>query len=523
MRYEKISSRLTRRRILQGSAAMAAASLLSSCGGSTSPASGTTQQPTTPTNPQPVPSGPLTVVTLTVSATVAGAIGQRFIGFSFAKTTIYSQNYSLSNTQMMGLLSLLPPGILRANGTECLSCSTWEPNGAGSTQYQIAPSDVSRYAAFLQATGWQSIYGINMSNYYSSPQSQTVANAVNEAEYVYGALGSSLYGIEIANEPELYYEQTNAATGYMANLPNGTNYSVTNYEATWILFYNGIRAALPTVPIVGPGTGIVTTWASPFASYAGTKLNALTAHYYRDYLQSASDTAQWLTTYPDTSLNGIATGMQTAAKSAGIPWRMDEGNSSDNTTLSGIADGFGSALWALDLLFTLAQNGATGMNFMTTNGEAAGSYSPFTYLDPGSGIYAVHPEFYALVLFGMAGQGSLYTTAFSGLGSLNITAYAVKTSTGLNLVIVNKDPVQNLQLTIDLPQTVHTATLLALTQLTSGASGPSVTATSGVTIQGGTIGLNGSFTPAAAYGLSYNGAQVSCYVPFYSAVLIQIT
>jgi hypothetical protein len=252
-------------------------------------------------------------------------------------------------------------------------------------------------------------------------------------------------------------------------------------------------------------------------------LSLLTVHYYRDYLQNASDTAEWLVSYPDKELDGIATGTQAAAQAAGIAWRMDEGNSSDNTTLAGIADGFGSALWALDLLFTLAQNGATGMNFMTTNGQAAGEYSPFAYLDPGSGIYAVRPEFYALVLFGMAGEGSLYPAAFTGLGSLNVTAYAVKTASGLNLIIVNKDPTQNLSVAINLPQTVSSAELLELSQLSSGASGPSLTATDGVTIQGASIGLGGSFAPAASYGLSFSGAQVSCYVPALSAVLIKTT
>ncbi len=457
------------------------------------------------------------------ASTSSGSIGPRFIGFSFAKSTLYSENYSSSNTQMMGLLSLLPPGVLRANGTECLSCSTWTPNGTGSTQYQIAPADVTRYAAFLQATGWQSIYGINMSNYYSSPQSQTVAAAVNEAQYVTGALGSSLLGIEIANEPELYYRQFDTSTGYMALLPNGANYSVTDYEPTWTLFYDGIRAALPAVPIVGPGSGVVPTWVAPFAAYAGNKLNLLTVHYYRDYLQDDSDTAQWLVSYPDTELDKIATGVQTAATSAAIPWRMDEGNSSDKTTVSGVADGFGSAFWALDLLFTLAQNGATGMNFMTTNGESVGEYSPFTYLDPGSGVYSVHPEFYGLVLFGMAGQGNLYPTAFTDLGSLNVTAYAVKTSSGLNLIIVNKDPAQNLQLTIDLPQSIGSATLLELTQLSGSATGPSLTATSGVMIQGAGIGLDGSFTLPQGYGLSFTGSTLNCYVPYLSAVLIKTT
>jgi hypothetical protein len=61
-----------------------------------------------------------------------------------------------------------------------------------------------------------------------------------------------------------------------------------------------------------------------------------------------------------------------------------------------------------------------------------------------------------------------------------------------------------------------------VTQLTAGASGPSLSATSGVTIQGASVGANGSWAPGAAYTLSTTGTELTCYVPYLSAVLIQI-
>jgi len=520
-------TRFTRRHLLQGSAAVAAISILSGCG-SAAPSSttGTQNGGSTPTNPQPVPSGSLTVATLAVTATATGTIGSRFLGIAFDKSTVYSQNYSSANTQLMGLLALIGPGVLRTGGSD-QDTDTWVPTGPGSVQYDIAPADVNRLATFLAATGWQSIYGINMGGYYSSPATQTVANAVSEAEYVYNTLGSSLLGIEIGNEPDLYYEQINTTTGYLANLPNGKNYSVANYESTWITFYNAIVAAVPNIPIIGPATsGYSSAWTQAFGQYATkSRIGLLTAHYYRDSGLTASDTASWLISYPDTNLISQASGMQSVAKTVGIPWRMDENNSTyDSNVNVGVSDGFASSLWVLDDLFTLAQNGASGVNMFTTNGQGAGNYSPFVYLDPGSGIYAVHPEFYGLVLFSLAGQGTLYTTALSGIGSLNITAYAIKTASGgLNLIVVNKNSAQNLQLTVNLPQSVNTATLIGMTQLTSGATGPNLNATSGVMIQGSSISTSGSFTPATAYGLSYSGSEVSCYVPYLSAVLIKIT
>jgi len=73
-----------------------------------------------------------------------------------------------------------------------------------------------------------------------------------------------------------------------------------------------------------------------------------------------------------------------------------------------------------------------------------------------------------------------------------------------------------------LPQSVTTATLVAMTQLTSGASGPDLSATAGVTIQGASVQVDGTFSPSAAYTLTANGTQASCYVPALSAVLIQV-
>jgi hypothetical protein len=52
---------------------------------------------------------------------------------------------------------------------------------------------------------------------------------------------------------------------------------------------------------------------------------------------------------------------------------------------------------------------------------------------------------------------------------------------------------------------------------------PDITATAGVTIQTATVGVGGSFAPASAYGLSFSGSSVTCYVPLLSAVLIQTT
>ncbi len=93
----------------------------------------------------------------------------------------------------------------------------------------------------------------------------------------------------------------------------------------------------------------------------------------------------------------------------------------------------------------------------------------------------------------------------------------------MSVVLVNKDATQNLDLSIVLPQAMSTATLQQMTQLSAGATAPSLSALSGVTIQGATVANDGAFQPGAAYSLTLSATQLSCYVPALSAVLIQLT
>jgi len=61
-----------------------------------------------------------------------------------------------------------------------------------------------------------------------------------------------------------------------------------------------------------------------------------------------------------------------------------------------------------------------------------------------------------------------------------------------------------------------------MTQLSSGATAPDLVATAGVTIQGASVNVDGTFSPSTAYTLTANSSQLTCYVPALSAVLIQV-
>jgi hypothetical protein len=510
-------SPISRRRAMAGIMATGLSTMVSACGSVSSTANST---PTPPSagNPQPAPSGPLTSASLSVSPTTSGAIGPAFAGLSYEKSSLTESPYLFtgSNSNLIGLFQRLGNSVLRIGGNS-VDENVWTPNGAGQTAGQVAPADIDALAAFVKATGWQCLYGINLGGAGPSPYTKgsltaatTPALAAAEAAYAANAFGSSLLGIEIGNEPDLY-----GSTYY-----SGTTWNLTTLESLWAEFRAAIVAQTPGINVTGPADATnESSWTTPFGQWATkSNISLLTQHYYRANGQLATSTAAYLVT-PDPTLVTDLSVLSSGAKSIGVPYRMGECNSYYNGGAPGVSDAYCSALWVIDFLFDCALGGAAGANF---HGGGNGSgYTPIA--DSGGAVVAARPEFYGMLFFTLAGQGTLYSTNLSGIGSLNVTAYAVKTTSGLNLVIVNKDSTQNLQLTAQLPQTMNSAALLELTQLSSGATGPNLSATSGVTIQGATIGVNGGFTPSAAYTLTLNGAQVNCYVPALSAVLVQLS
>jgi hypothetical protein len=494
---------LTRRRVLEGVAAMAASSFLPGCG-----SSGSSSTVTVPTakNPQPVPSGALTSASVSVTATAAGTIGPAFAGLSYEKSSLYEPLFTVSNSNLIGLFKRLGSSVLRIGGNS-VDKNVWAPNGPGQTAGQIAPSDVASLAAFVKAAGWQCLYGINLGG--AATGATTPALAAAEVSYAAQQFGASLLGIEIGNECDLYGNSGNYFAG---------NWSLSQFETLWGQYRAAILASTPTVPITGPASaGSESTWTVPFGkTVTKSEITLLTQHYYRANGQLPTSTDAYLITPDPTLVANLAT-LEAGAQAIGIPYRMSECNSFYNGGAPGISDSYASSLWVIDYLFDCAQGGASGANFH--GGGNSTGYTPIA--DSNGTVVGARPEYYGMLFFTLAGQGTLNQTQVSA-GSLNVTAYAVKTSAGgLNLVVVNKDLTANLQLSVALPQTVTTATLVAMTQLTSGATAPDLAATTGVTIQSAAVNPDGTFAPAAAYTLTPSGAALTCYVPALTAVLIQ--
>ena len=353
-------SLITRRRILQGAATTVAASFVPGCSSST-PAETSPTSPVNPlSNPQPNPGTPLTQASLGVTAVASGTIGSEFMGLSYDKMFLNSESeFSSSNSNLIVLFKLINVGVLRFGDG---SNDVWTPAGKGQTAGQTSQVDVNNLAGFLTAAGCKCLYGINLGGYgpggTAYPTTPTLA--AEEAAYVNQELGSSLYGIEIGNEPDGYINT------FWAN--QTPKWSVTQLETVWQTFRNAIIASTPSVPITGPACGtvlpVVTGWTEPFATAEAGSLSVLTQHYYRGNGQASPLPTVAELVLPGTQLTGsFLAPLQSTSQSIGKPYRISECNSYYNGGASGVSDAYASALWVIDFMYNCVQYGSVGVNF----------------------------------------------------------------------------------------------------------------------------------------------------------------
>jgi hypothetical protein len=480
---------MRRRTIIQGLSGLAIGRLLGGCGGG----GGGAGVPNS--NPQPQPSGVLTPISVTIAGTTAGSVGANFAGLSYEKNSMALPRFTPGNANLIGLFKRLGPGLLRLGGGS-VDTTHWAPTGAGRTSAQVAPSDIDALAGFLQQTGWTILYGVNLAT-------STPAAAAAEVAYAVKALGSSLIGVEFGNECDEYRGHYFPSTWNLAD-----------FETLWEQFRGAVLQAAPNVVLTGPGSAIdISGWTIPFGQkVTKAQIALLTQHYYRGNGQSPSSTDAVLVS-ADLKLQQDLKILAAGASSIGVPFRIAETNSFYNSGAPGVSNSYASSLWVIDHLFTIALGGASGANLH--GGGSGKGYTPIA--DNNGVVIEARPEYYGVLLFTMAGQGSLISTTVAAAG-LNITAYTVKSADGaLNIVVVNKEFSKNLRLDIECGQIVNSAHLLVM-------NGPALDATSGVTIQGAAVAADGAFAPGPAYTAArISGSTVTCYLGALSAILLNVT
>ncbi len=445
----------------------------------------------------PIAVGPTVPGTVTVNpGMTTGQVPPRYMGLSYEPSHLTDSFFTGSNAPLIAMLKLLGPSVVRFGGAS-VEYLPWQPTAQPTTGATLAKAlgtaDVDNLRDLLSATGWTAIFSLPL-------KSATPAAAGTEAAYVGKTLGSSLYGFALGNEPNFY------------------GWTMAQYLSNWSAEANAVKTNDPSAKLAGPDWAWIGAEDGQFAMAEATTLSLLTAHLYRGpYGTMATLLA------PNPNLLGVLQVLSSDVATNHIAdgWRFDETNSFYNHGTAGVSNAYGSALWVLDYGFECAQGRAAGLNF---HGGGAGQdgATPFYYtpIDEANGVVtAAQPIFYGMLMFTLAGTGTLLettATARGDAGALNFTAYAVARADGsIAVVLVNKEATSTIHATVDVGRAANSASAIYL-------EGPSLTALSGVTLAGAGITPAGAWAPGAPIALATSGQVVTVDVPAASAALVRV-
>ena len=317
---------------------------------------------------------PAPQISLSIDATIIAKLPSDFMGFSYESGQLaYPDFFSPQNKELIQLFrALSPAGILRLGGnlSEFTAWSDSEPATppeAGGLvgpdpghreprTFTITPKSIHNLQGFLKATGWRCIYGLNLGG-------GTVEQAVAEGKCVAKTLGPQLVCVQFGNEPDLFKHHDQGDKPWTYG----------EYLAKWKTFRAAFHEKLPQVAVAGPDTASNHMWVKQFTQDVPKEVVLVTSHYYP--LGPPADPSMTIDKllHPVTRFETSCRQPIESAKTAGLPFRMAEGNSCYNAGKPGVSDTFASALWAADYCLQMASLGCVGVNL---HSGANGFYSP---------------------------------------------------------------------------------------------------------------------------------------------------
>jgi hypothetical protein len=426
----------------------------------------------------------VSVAVLTVGPTpVGGPIPLGFVGLSMEYPTLAmyaGRNPGAVDPVLEQLIRNLAPQrpVLRIGGST--TDWTWWPI-AGTprppwVRYVLTKRWVAVTRALAAAVGARLILSINLEA--NSPQI-----AGTEARALLGGIGRKwVTALELGNEPELYgqvgwYRTRGGQT--VRGRPRGYDFAEFTDD------YSRLAASLPPIRLAGLSTSAAPAWSRPLGRFldAEPRVGIVTVHRYG--LDRCDKPAPILTTNELLSVRGqerVAQSTTASVKTAhahGVPLRIEELNAVACGGQPGVSDTFGSALWALDVMFETARVGVDGVNIHT---RAAGLNSLFTVQDI-QGRWAAHvrPEYYGLMMFAQAAPSGARLLPVSGAGG-TLHAWATHSADGrVRVVLINDDPTRSRTVTVNIPSGSAPATLERL-------DAPSIASTDDVTLGGQSFG-----------------------------------
>jgi hypothetical protein len=451
-----------------------------------------------------------TTVTVAVDRTHPGAVVPGdFLGLSFEMSSLPQIARYGDRGDLVTLLRSLGPGVLRFGGVSADTRIAWTdartPRPAWASDV-VDADDFRELGALAAASGWHVVLTLGIVHY--EPQA-----AAREAAAAKAALGESLEGIEIGNEPNAY-----ALHGMRAE-----PWSFAQYAEEAAAYRSAIEAAAPGIPLLGPdvsGSSAFETWGP--AEVVEEQPTLLTGHHYPlGCEQQPPPSIERLLSPPiqRKEVGSLRTYMK-VARAANTPFRLDETNTVSCGGVAGISDTFASALWAAGYLPRVMAMGVAGVNLHGNPSRCSG-YSPVCA--PGAaalseGELVAQPEWYALLLVKeLIGTRPLPTTVLLAPRGANVQAMGFLAADGsLRFMLVDDDPSGSRGVVVQLRvgAGVSGGSVLAL-------SGPSLAALSGVQLGEREVAPDGSWSAGPLPRLSSRAGTLSVALAAGSAAVVR--
>jgi len=445
-------------------------------------------------------------------ARVIAHVPETFMGLSYESSQLAHPGFfSAENRQLIQLFrTLSPTGVLRIGGNTS-EFSRWETsekdsalsdavaegpdtNGGGAHAFAITPMAVRNLSAFLRATGWKLIYGLNLSG-------GSTANAVEECSFVAKECRDSLIAFQLGNEPEMFHHGSDTKD----------RWSYEEYVARWKALAGVLQKSVPDIKLAGPDIAYKTEWVGRFADDMRGSVAFLSGHFYPEGPPTdPSATVNYLLE-DQTKFDAQVARAARMADARQIPYRMTEGNSCYNGGKKDVSDTFAAALWAGDFVFRAAGVGCIGINL---HGGGNGLYTPIA--GSLSGGFMARPEYYGLLMGSDCSGADLIECAVAG-NPAALSCYAVRKDDKVTVFCFNRS--QNavpLELATSLVRKGNRLTAFWLTA-------PGLEATSNITYAGSSVPADGVWRGHATEVFSREVGTFRLSMPAYTAVKVELT
>jgi hypothetical protein len=379
-------------------------------------------------------SGPIQAALTIGESETLTTIPSDFTGLSYESAQLANPAFfAATNSALIALFrELSENGVLRLGGgtSEFTAFTTEEPSGPPpfdsvgadtsknvKSDTPVTPKSLRNLRDFLDATNWSCLYGLNLGR-------GPIERAAEEASYVQKTLGPRLIAFQLGNEPDAWRNRYRPAT-----------WSYPDYWKEWVAAHAAVMARVPNAKFAGPDVSNKVVYVTGFAEDAkksAPDVVLLTSHYYAMGPAGAPGMTIDRLLSPDPKLERDLPTIMAAARAAGLPYRMSEGNSCWNGGQPGVSDTLASALWVAEMMLEFASAGCAGVNL---HGGGNSYYTPIAG-DLASG-FERRPEFFGMQLTKPFIASTLLRSSLA-CDNNRIRAYAARKGASILVLAMNK-------------------------------------------------------------------------------------